>query len=92
LKTSRQSAVLRRLFFAERALSKDPPEPSAITALQDAAGPRFDINKEQAQRSAIQALGWAAFGSPDRADAAVVTALNWPIWKADIFLHEPGFL
>jgi enoyl-CoA hydratase/carnithine racemase len=88
LKQSRQSAVLRRLFFAERKLARAGLTDQQIELLFAASGGPFDPAREQAQRAAIRAIGAEPFGGADLADAAVVRTLGWPIWKADLFAHE----
>lgn len=88
LKQSRQSAVLRRLFFAERKLARAGLRDGQVEQLLAASGGPYDPAQELAQRAAIQAIGFEPFGGADVADAAVVRALGWPIWKADLFAHE----
>ena len=88
LKQSRQSAILRRLFFAERRLARLGLSDERAELLLGASGGPYDINREDEQRTAIRAIGAGRFGDPDLADAAVVRVLGWPIWKADIFAHD----
>lgn len=88
LKASRQSYILRRLFFAERALTRSGFTPEMAECLTKAAGGPFDTAREAEQRKAIRALGVNRFGSAELADAAIVRALDWPIWKADVFAHD----
>jgi enoyl-CoA hydratase/carnithine racemase len=90
LKQSRQSAILRRLFFAERKLARAGLLEAHAQLLVDACGGPYDRAREDDQRAAIRAIGAELFGGPELADAAIVRALGWPIWKADVFAHDPA--
>jgi len=88
LKMSRQSAILRRLFFAQRRLARTGMSDAQATRLFNAAGGPYSRAREDEQRAALRAIGPEPFGGPELADAAVVRVLGWPIWKADLFAHD----
>lgn len=88
LRTSRQSATLRRLFFAMRALARSPLSADVARRLLDSAG-RYAPGHAAEQRGKLHATGTALLCEgliPSAAigDAAIVATCHWPAWDADI--------
>lgn len=81
LRASRQSHILRRHFFADRALNKVSLAKEIVLQLRATGG----------QRQQLRALGQALIDqdilpSAELVDAAIVRTLGWPAWKADVML------
>lgn len=81
LRASRQSRILRRHFFADRALNKIGLAKETVLQLRATGG----------ERQQLRVLGQALIdqdilSSAELVDAAIVRALGWPAWKADVML------
>jgi hypothetical protein len=81
LRASRQSQILRRHFFADRALTKISVAKEVELQLRATGG----------ERQQLRALGQALIDqgilpSAELVDAAIVRTLGWPAWKADVMM------
>ena len=81
LRASRQSHILRRHFFADRALNKIVLAKEVELQLRATGG----------ERRQLRALGQALIDqyilpSAELVDAAIVRTLGWPAWKADVMM------
>lgn len=81
LRASRQSQILRRHFFADRALNKIALEAGILSKMRATGGDR-----KQLRALGQRLINQGVLPSVAVVDAAIVRALGWPAWKADVMM------
>lgn len=82
LRASRQSRVLRRYFFASRALARHPERDIALARFRKIGPDRGEL-----RRAAQNMIDKGELTDTAVADAAIVEALALPAWRADLLLE-----